>query len=450
MSSIPCRTRPLRGSRRCRAALVAAAVLLLSARGLADGPEDRAQAVIDALRGGKTAAVLATLEPEAATKEIGARPALAHVILDRAYRLDGQLVAAVEERRALAERLGKLAETAHAAHPEDDRTRWALALSLVLRERAGPRTGAEAWTRAADLLVDVYGRTPGEGEALAYALSFLLEGACADESARHKLQKRADTLARRALRRHRESAALAQTLAASYLWAARTLAPQQRKASKQALRYALDLLRPHVRVETPDLEPASLFNDAVTFGKTSKFVMREAYVTLPAQALEGALVFDVPVSKHWFVRDVPSTEETPGYVYVTETDAAGSRVRQLLFRRYFWGSEYAFGDSGTVKGDNVKKIVRGLQGLAAETTFAPGARTPKIAKHKLTRDLAGHAFKIRGKTRGESPEPLCVLGHGVRGSHQATLVVLVYVYDGTESLGPELEALLESLREPEE
>jgi hypothetical protein len=429
--------------------LVVACVLASPAR--ADETDERAQDVIDALRDGDVPLAGQLLAADGLPDRLADRPALVHVVCDRAYRCDDAFRAApAPARRGLASTLLAVARQAHDGAPEDVRGLWALSHALVLKERAGPPEGAAAWLRAADLLETAHASAPGDGEALGYAVTFLLEGALLEPDDQHGLIKRAAAVGRSARRAHPKSAGLATTLASAQLWAADALLEENRKASKAALSAVFEQLEPHARKDIPRSDVAALWNDAVTLDARGRFALRKRYLTAPADALNGAVVFDVPVSPRWTVTRVPGNDDSPGYVYVSQTDASGTLQRQLLFRSYTWGFGYTFTGPNEVKGDNVKNLARGLRDVSAERVFAPGADGEPVRKARVGRDFVGQSFEVGGNTRGEEPSPLTLHGYCVRGSHQRSFGFLVYVYRDDGEIGPEMEAVLGSLREPED
>ncbi len=433
------------------AAVALAHVLLFGSMARADQLDERAQDVIDALRRGDVPRAVEVLTGPDVADALVDRPALVHVICDRAYRFDDAMRAAPESaRRRLSGSLLDVAERAHAAAPEDVRGTWALAQALVVRERSGPVEGAAAWLRAADLLEQAHERRPGEGEALGYAATFLLEGAAAVSDQQYVLQKRAATVAKAAARAHPKSVTLATTLASAHLWGARTLLGSNRRAGKSALQVVFAQLSPHLRRELPNAAVAALWNDAVTLGAEAGFALRERYVTVPALALGGSVMFDVPVSPRWTVTEVPASGDYGAYVYVTQTDAAGNRLRQLLFRRYTWGYSYSFVGPVQVKGDNVKNLARGLRDVSCERVFAPGAEASRVRKSKMGKGFVGQQFVITGTVPGDAREPLTLYGYCVRGSHQETYGFLVYAYADGGAIDVEMEFVLAGLREPED
>jgi hypothetical protein len=427
-----------------------AAVALAGAALAADAtPEaQRVQAVIDLLKKGDAAAAIAKLGDGAQLQALASDPYLVQVLCDRAFRFDNPKANA-EARRTLATRLVELAKAANAAAPADDRTRWALAEAVVLRERAGPTAGSSAYSTAADLLEKVHAGKPGDPLPLAYAVSFALEGACADADAASALSNRADALAKKAMESQRDSATLAVSLATSQLWAARTIWPANHKVARNQVKSALDTLRPFATRKTPAVEAAGLHNDAVEFGIANEMGLPDRIVTAPHLVLDGRLLLDVPVSPRWSVTTVKATDEEPAYEYVTEMDAAGQRARQVIFRSYSWSQQYTFESAVPCGGDNVKSIAGGLQAMAAARVFAPGAKTPAPARRPFCKELDGYAFEAAGTTSGEGPEPLHLYGYVVRGRDQTCYAALVYVYGKDDNLGTGMSTLVSSLRPPE-
>ncbi len=416
----------------------------------ADAIAERAQAVINALRTGEVGAAAALLVDDNADA-LAARPGLVHVICDRAWRFeDAAREAPATDRRRLAERLVMLGESAVLASPDEPRAQWGLAHALVLRERAGPANGASAWLRAADLLVAAHRASPGGGEALGYAVTFLLEGAATDPESRFVLQKRADEVFAAAQRAHRDSCALACTLASAELWASRALLESDRKSARAALLQTFAALRPFARKDAADARVPEIWNEAVTFATEEGLGVTERYVTRTFEALEGLVLLDVPVSSHWVVTAVPETEATPAYVYVTQTGPAGEAIRQLLFRSYIWGRQYRFTGTVDVKGDEVKNIAKGLQTMSAERVFAPGAHLTGPEKERVGKGFTGHVFEVAGKTAGDGGVPAVLRGYCVRSGRQTSLAFLVYAWSGASAADTEMDAVLASLREPEE
>jgi hypothetical protein len=417
----------------------------------ADQLDERAQDVIEALRSGDVSSALGVLGRPGIAAELVGRPALVHVLCDRAYRCDEACREAPNRDRVrLSAELLELAEATYAAAPADARAQWALAHALVLRERTGPAEGPPAWLRAAELLELAHEAHPADGEALGYAITFLLEGAVLEPGEQHALQKKAAALARKARRAHPESVTLAATIGSAHIWTARMLVGPNRRSAKAALQVSFDSLRPFVARDLPITVAAAQWNEAVTLDRISGFALREEYATAASRALDGDIVFDVPVSPAWTVTEVPETEDYGAYVYVTQAAADGTPLRQLLFRRYTWGQRYAFAGPNEVNGDNVKKIAEGLRAVSSERLFAPGARAATVKKTKVGKDFSGRSFEITGRAIGDEGGPLGVVGHCVRGAHQESFGFLVYVYAEEGELGPEMEAVLASLQEFEE
>ena len=435
---------------RSRCAALGAVILVAAAALAADTPPEaqRVQAVIDLLKKGDAAAAVAKLGEGAALQSLASDPYLVQVLCDRAYRSDSAKTDAAV-RRTLATRLVELATAANSAAPSDDRTRWALADALVLRERAGPPTGAAAWTQAVDLLEKVHAGHPADSLPLVYAISFTLEAACADAEAAPALSNRADALAKKALEGQKDSATLAVSIGTTQFWAAQTLWATNRKVSRNQVKSALDTLRPFATRKAPVVEAAGLWNDAVEFGVVSEMGLPERVVTSPHLVLDGRLLLDVPVSPRWSVTTVEKTDEQPAYEYVTEVDAAGKRLRQVIFRSYAWNQQYTFEGPNPCGGDNVKTIAQGLQDMAAAHIFAPGATTPAPARRNFCKELDGYAFESAGKTTDEAPEPLHLYGYVVRGKDQTCYAALVYVYGKEDRLGTGMATLVASLRPPE-
>src|SRR6185295_661659 len=127
----------------------------------------RVQAVIDVLKTGDVSAAVAKLGQGEQVDALAAHPDLVQVLCDRAFRFDNQK-AGVDARRTLAGRLFELATLAAMQAPDDDRARWALAEATVLRERAGPAAGPDAWNSAADYLEKVHAAHANDALPLSY------------------------------------------------------------------------------------------------------------------------------------------------------------------------------------------------------------------------------------------------------------------------------------------
>ena len=405
------------------------------------------QTVIDFLKAGNVPAAVAKLGTGPNVDALTSHPDLVHVLCDRAFRFDSEKANAAA-RQTLATRLFDLATATAAKAPDDDRTRWALSEAIVLRERTGPRTGVQAWTQAADLLEKVHDSRPRDGLPLSYAVSYLLEGACTDTDAATSLVNRAEVLTKKAADAQRDSPTLAITLGTSNLWAARTLVATNKKASRVALKVAIETLKPFSYRKVPLQDAATIYNDAVVFGLNSAFGLPDRLSLTPRTALEGRLGLDIPCSTRWSLTEVAATEEVPAYEYVTEVDAAGKRLRQMIFRRYAAGQQYTFESTVPCGGDNVRSITQGLQAMSAVRVFAPGAATPPPGRKNFCKALDGYSFEVKGQSL-EGGEPAHLYGYVVRGHDQACYAALVYVYGKDDVLGPEMEAVVYSLRDPE-
>lgn len=449
---MPCDER--RSGRRVRS-LAAAFLLTLAAVARAEtAPSDdakRVQAVIDVLKAGDVSAAVAKLGQGAQIAALASHADLVHVLCDRAFRYDNQK-AAIDARRTLAARLVELATAAQTASPDDDRARWALAEAVVLRERAGPPVGAEAWTQAAELLEKVHAAHRSDGLPLAYAVAFLLEGACSVPESALPLSERADDLARKAMASQKDSPTLALAVASSQFWAAKTLVAAKPKIAKTELKATLDTLRPFATRAAPTVEIGTAFNDAVSFGRASGFVLPDNFVATPKTTLDGTLQFDLPISSRWNVQTVAATSDAPAYDYVTELAADGTRRRQILFRRYAWNLRYTFVGPNPVGGDNVRALTQGLEAMSAAHAFAAGATQSTPQKRSCSKALEGYVFDVRGTSAsdaGAPSEPMRLFAYVMRGHSLACYAALVYVYGKDEDLDPEMEALIAGLREPE-
>jgi hypothetical protein len=437
-----------------RLAVLVVALCAASAFGDTVAPDDaqRVQAVIDLLKTGDVPAAVTKLGDGPQTSALVGKPELVYVLCDRAFRYDAPK-AEPAARRTLSARLLNLSLAAATAAPDDDRLRWALAESIVLRERSGPRAGPDAWTAAADLLEKVHAGHPSDALPLGYAVSFLLEGACTDADAAVGLTNRAETLARRATDSQKDSPTLAATIATTQLWAARTLSPSNHKLSRVEAKAALDTLRPFATRKTPLVEAATIWNDAVAFGLTNVFGLPERFVTVPRVTLDSSLAFDLPLSSRWSLQTVAATDDAPGYDYVTEVGTDGSRRRQVLFRRYVFGRQYTFeSPTASVGGDNVRSIAQGLDAQSAAHVFAAGAKTAAAERKSFCKALDGYAFEVKGNAAadgGAKGDPVHLYGFVVKGKNQACYAVLVYVYGKPDELGIEMDALVESLHEPD-
>lgn len=362
-----------------------------------------------------------------------------HVLADRAWRYETRYAEADEAvRRRLATLLVERSEAAHALAPDDAHTGWSLALALGLGERVGLGGGADAWNRAATLLEELPGDEAQRRRALGYAISLLVEGGVAERMRRRRLFARADKLAHLPL-----ADALRADVVRNQMWAARRLLDEQRTFAKDRTRAALDLIRDAAHAEPPDDQAATLWNDTVVFAEEQGFALGEGYVTRPEQVADGRLVLAVPRSARFVVAESSTTGER----YVTELDADGEPVRQLLFRTYGFGTDHAFVGPNRVGGDNAKKLAEGLRDLAAHQLFDSDAKVSKIARGELNRDLDGWSFELSGTTREEQPRVVRVVGWCGRGTRQASHAVLLYLYGEDRSVGHAMGRIRASIRE---
>jgi hypothetical protein len=411
----------------------------------------RVQAVIDLLKTGDVSAAVAKLGDGPQTAALAGRPELVYVLCDRAFRYDSQKADAAA-RRTLSARLVDLSTAAAAAAPDDDRLRWALAESIVLRERSGPRAGPDAWGQAADLLEKVHAGHPSDALPLSYAVSFLLEGACTDADAAVALTNRSETLAKKAMDSQKDSPTLASTIATAQFWASRTLVAGNHKLSRNDLKAALDTLRPFTSRKAPVIETATIWNDAVAFGMTNVFGLPEHFVMSPRLTLSSSLAFDLPLSSRWTFQTVAAAGEAPAYDYVTEVGTDGARRRQVLFRHYAFNQQYTFDTPVACGGDNIRSIAQGLEAQSASHVFAPGATTVPASRRPFCKALEGYEFEVKGAAAGENGakgDAIHLYGFVVKGKNQACYAALVYVYGKPDDLGFEMEALVSSLHEPE-
>lgn len=442
---------------------LAVAALLFGAQVAASAQQEdaaakRVQAAIDALRTGDAVAAVTALGSDDEVTALGSRLDLLYVLADRAYRYDQPVAKSAEQtrldaRRTLATRLFDLsAAAAKTADPADERAKWVLAESIILKERAGLGTGPESWVQAAELLQQVYAKKQDDALPLVYAISFLLEGACADPDSANGLTGKATAISQKVADRKEETPTIAVAVAQSHLWAARNLVGTGKKLARDQVRDAFASLKRYAVRKVPILEAATVWNDAVTWAKRADYVFTERYVTDTRDTLNGILEIELPVSSRWHLLTVPETEQTPAYDYVTQTSADGKPLRQIIFRRYIWGQTYTFDGPNTVGGDNVKSIAQGLQAMfASRVVKASGTLSPP-ARKPFHRDLDGYVFEVEGKavaSAGEGATPLRVEGYVVRGHEQACYAILVYDYSGEPGTAPEIEAFVAGIKEAE-
>jgi len=443
-----------RSAARVRRLAVAALVLCAAAARADSVPSAGAlhvQAVIDVLKTGDVSSAVAKLGQGAELDGLVGHPDLVHVLCDRAFRYDNQK-APLDARRTLSARLFELATATLMRAPDDDHARWAVAEATVLRERAGPSSGPESWTQAADLLEKVHAAHLADGLPLAYAVSFLLEGACGTPEWAMALTERADAIAKKAMDAQKDSPTLALTIASSQFWAAKALASSKPKIARNELKVTLDTLRPFAMRPSATAEIGTAYNDVVSFARANNFGFSDKFLTTPKTTLEGSLQFDLPVSSRWSMQSVAATSDTPAYDYVTELSADGARHRQILFRRYAWSQKYTFVERNPVGGDNDRSLAKGLEAMSAAHVFATGAQQSSPQKHACSKTLEGYAFEVKGATQadaGSPSEPVKLYAYVVRGHTLNCYAVLVYVYGKDDDLDPEMESLIASLHEPE-
>lgn len=428
------------------------AVLLgfgLSASAHADGVAVVVDEVTRIIDRGDAAAATSELARDAVRADLTRQPEHVRALCERATLSRARFDACeLADRKALAKSLWGLAVGCLEAQPSAPDSLRAVAHALVLCERSGVDSWPSPWWKAADLLSGGAMADLDDGEPVADAVSFLLEGACAPDAEVHRLTKRAGSLAKLALERHAGVVPLATRMAAAQFRTARELLATRRKDAKAAVRSGLEYLRPHTGGDVPDRWVATLWNDAVTFGRTSEFVLREKYLTVREDAADGRVTFALPVSHWWSITTVELENPEQSYRYVSVVAPDGAPLRQVIFRKYDWTLRYSLDGSNEVNGDNVKKLAQGLQAMTARNVFEPGAVLSKPRKGRVNTELDGYTFDIRG-VAAQDRQPLRVWCGFFRGKRQTSYALVVYDFTDAEDFDPSMQAFVESLREVE-
>ncbi|MCC7140040.1 MAG: hypothetical protein IT460_16590 [Planctomycetes bacterium] len=204
------------------------------------------------------------------------------------------------------------------------------------------------------------------------------------------------------------------------------------------------LLAPEtVAAVSADRGLAGLFNRAVTRARALKLGLKVGYVTDERRTASGVLAFDVPRACGWKPQEVDGEQEEGTWV----RDRGVSDLSELRVWKYSTSVDYVGEGGKTIGGDNVGARMRKYFEADKASLVKTKKATPTIARlSKRVPD--GRGYEVRGEDD---------LGHDVwyrewyfkpEGSPGFVVVVSMRREGVILDPDPEIDAILESMREP--
>ena len=331
-------------------------------------------------------------------------------------------------------------------HKEDRKAKVALAgaktcairLDLAQKKPVAP----ERFVEVADLLVAAYtGETADGGSFLIKGVGWLREGVDEVVAARAPLIERADKLLL-AIPTLPEGASRDVALAQTRLLRAVALGAAKGKADADACIVAL---APYIAGDQPRDDACTLHNEAVSWAKRSKVVLRADYIFKRPSVLGTGLGYSVPAGSRW------EDHGSSGALFtVVETNHRGRIIRRIECEDFRWDSVYRFDDDGKetrIAGDSAKGLARKFMLDAKEKSFTTITAQKDLVKAPFAKKLAqAQMFEMTGT--GTDGDYLRLHGYIFRAKEaMLTYVVRVFEYGDFPKNDPELDAFLDAMFE---
>lgn len=377
--------------------------------------------------------------------------------------------------RSLADRAGKGAnaadvtsigtflvaasEAAAAAKPDDARAWLALAESraalLASVASSGKKAPGDAWIAALEAYEKACSlATPGDDERR-LCLRRVLEGAGSATSQGAVLVARPLALAAKALKDPATSPTTRLAYVGTLHEAAKVLVATDRKAARDVVKSATDLLRPLHDGRKTGPGAAALWNSLVTLDRGAKLGLGEKYVTAAVAVFDGNYTLELPVGKRWRAVDgsSPSEQEDWGEHrpagQVHRFDDEGDRTGWMWSQMFSFAWVHRYADTkNPVGGDNPGAIAEMSQSRFASFYFRQVASKKAPRRGKLNDHVTGFAYELAGTSNGG--RPLRIRAWVFRGRGQRSYGLNFMDEAPSDVPDPELEAVLDSLREVED
>jgi len=426
--------------------LLATVVLALAASGARAEFDDAAAVELELqMRKGDAARVVALLGEDDLAANLAGEPAVLLGVCTTAAKHAGTMAAKDAEQTARVARvLIAAAAFAAATRPDDSDAHWALAKAYVTRgvARRFGDTGAPAedWLAAVAALRPAYRTSGDRPEALTTALTYLERGGFTSRAERVAALGHIRWICDAIVADQIKPKAMTLTASSLALGFAQTAISQKQRDAKGFLQAAFDCLRPFVERSDPDVDAATLHEQAVTFRYDHKLVLREKYVTRTDDALAGHLSFEIPISTRW--KTMPRAGELSKRV--VRLDAEGKEIRRIRFREYSSDQVYVFRDGAEVGGGNLKGLTR-LASENAGRLFGRVDSTSKPKKGKLNAEHVGYTTEIKGLDGNGKPQVVRL--YTFRGKKLLTYVLVLIDRAPEIPLDRSLRTFLAGVRE---
>jgi hypothetical protein len=314
----------------------------------------------------------------------------------------------------------------------------AIRLDLAQKKDVAP----ERFVAVADLLVAAYtGGTADSGAYLIKGVGWLREGVDEVVAARAPLIERADKIIL-LIPTLQEGASRDIALAQARLLRAVALGAAKGGADGDA---CIAALAPYVSGDQPRDDACTLHNEAVSWAKRSKVVLKAKYIFKRAAVLGQGLGYAVLAGNRW------EDHGSSGALFVVvETNHRGRIIRQIECEDFSHNMNYIFDDGGKetkIGGDNSKGLAKKFMLEAKEKTFTSITAQKDLVKAPFAKQLTqAQMFEMTGT--GTDGDYLRLHGYIFRAKEAAlTYVVRVFEYGDFPKNDPELDAFLDNMFE---
>jgi hypothetical protein len=406
------------------------------------------KALCRAIELGMVSDVVDILRSNAARTDLEADPKALATVCSAASRSAGTLV---QKKKDDAQMLGPLlVEVATSASEKSAGKADAhralgyahLALGRIEREAKTANLTAEPWTSAAAALEKAWELDAAKGESLAEAADALVEAADLPGVDAADLQGKAAAICSKAIEKHSgEVAPLRSAALLELARARRLLAAKDKAGTEAALERGIALLAAQMKGTSPDVDLATAHNAIVAFVKNNPKEIKKPKVDFVKTALRltTPLTVDAPLSRLWF----QAKEGDWIYQYTTSFEP----IRTIAFDTYSWSSEFTLGDGTKVGGDNLKGLATNEYEISLRDYKKLKSKKP-ASKLKLNPKLdEGWYFEAGGVDFDGDYVLKRSWYFKSKEGHMTTFRVTIYDYMEGAATGPDVEMLLDSIRE---
>jgi len=346
--------------------------------------------------------------------------------------------------RRIAKQILKLGKTAAERAPDNADALAAHGEALFMNARVyaaiGEKEHAADWAQAADLLLAAEKIEPGNGLLRERAVRVLYEGA-GTPGAPAELQERAHKVMEEGLALFPANESLLDRFHRCELTRIDQLIAGDRKAGKEELEAYLARCQLKMGGAGSKTQMITAYNDAVTLAHRHKRLGVKAEYDMDTTLLGSRfLELSFPKGDRWKWRggDLGT---------LRQYDLEGRLIRSISFRTYSWDTCYVI-DNKEFGGDNLKGLAR-LGEYDVESVIINVMKKRPLRRSRLNRAIPQAQMLTIGG-RDEDGDYLCwhLYYFKAKKTRMLTFRVSVLEFGELDDDDPELEAVIDSIREP--